>query len=728
MLSTFLKELRRRRTFRTAGLYIVGAWLVMQVADLFFPAWGLPDSALNVLLIAAVLGFPIALVFGWLFDITDEGIVRTPPLNTSDEYEVSALRGKDYAILAALGTMVVVIALGGIGELVTLPSSDETSDVAVSRSAENTIAVLPFANTTRDPDNEAFCDGISEEILHMLGRVTGLQVIGRTSSFSFKNSDFGATRIATALGVHYLLQGSVRRDGDDVRITASLVDKDGRQHWSQQFDRRMEGIFAIQSEIAEIVTATIAPTIAFETDDSYRPDPYVYQSYLAGRELLRKRDDRAIEQLEKATQLDPNYAEAHAELATALMLARTINRDYARAGQVLDTALALKPALPRALAARGLLLSDGPEPDLQRAEEFLRAALTADPVMVDAMNWLGNVVSANGRFEEEFVIRQRAVEIDPLHGVLGINMAMMYAQRGRVADAEHQLQRLLDVPDPPVITYTQLRDFYEETGQIADMIAIEKVLAEKQEHTYFGLSFGYALLEMWPDADYWVKRSQQDLPDFPWIGFGLYGQLLPFWQGNYSLALTQLERGIAAAPDKAAAMEPVTAFVVGVRQALVGRYAEAIVTLEATLADNPLFGSEYEVEAVLALAWAYRQTGDIDRMRATLAPLDATYARLEDAGTDHQSRIVYRYAVSAIVQGSPELALERLSRAVDRGWRRLIVLRHDPRWDSVRGDARFTAMVARLETELADERTKVAASEERRDFIDSFERQFGALQ
>ncbi|MEM1262886.1 MAG: tetratricopeptide repeat protein [Pseudomonadota bacterium] len=721
-MSTFFKELRRRRTFRTAGLYVVGAWLVMQVADLFFPAWGLPDSALNVLLVTAVLGFPIALVFGWLFDITDNGIVRTAPLDAGDEYDAPPLRGKDYAILAALGAMIVVIALGGVSELVRPPEQ------APATAIENDIAVLPFANTTQDPSNDAFCDGISEEILHMLGGVNGLRVMGRSSSFAFRGSEFPAARIAGTLGVKFLLQGSVRRDGDDIRVIASLVDKDGVQHWSQSFDRRMEGIFAIQSEIAEVVTATIAPTVTFEADDAYQPDPYVYQTFLSGRELLRKRDDRAIAELEKAAQLDPNYAEAHAELAIALMIARTAKRDYARAASSIDSALALDPALPRALAAKGLLFFEGPERDLRRAEELLRAALTADPIMVDAMNWLGSVVATGGRFAEEFAIRKRAAQIDPLHGVLGVNLASMYAQRGRVDEAERQFLRLLEVPDPPVGTYVILRGFYRETGQIAKMIGIEKLLAEKRSHTYYGLALGYAVLEMWPEADYWVTRSQQDVHDFPWIGFGLYEQMLPYWQGDYALSLSRIEAGMLRAPEKAAAMQPITDLALGLRQALVGRYDDAIATLEGVIEPGVFHGNDIEADGVLALAWAYRQTGATDKMRTTLAPLNNRFLQAQDARLDNESDSLYRYALSSIVQGDTDTALTTLSRAVDLGLRNLIFVRHDPRWDAVRGDARFATAIARMEAELSDERTIVEATEGRVNFIESFERQFGALQ
>ncbi len=723
MLRTLIQELRRRRTFRTAGLYIVSAWLVMQAADLFFPAWGLPDAALNVLLVSAVLGFPVALIFGWYFDITEHGVVRTPPATADDQDAPLALRGKDYALLTALGVIVVVIGAGGLRDLVTTRTLDHDNQTVASNAGDtgNAIAVLPFANSTADRQNDAFCDGISEEILHKLAGVSGLRVIGRTSSFAFKGSDYSVSRIARSLGVQYLLQGSVRLDGDQLRVTASLVDSNGVQQWSQAFDRRMQGIFEIQAEIAEVVAATIAPTVAYEDTASYVPDPYVYQTFLAGRELLRKRGSGARELLEKTVRLDPEYAAAYAELAIAKM----IGGAYSSAKSDIDTSMALNPGLPRALAARGLWLLESDARDDIRAEEFLNAALAAEPAMVDAMNWLGHVYATQGRDAEEFAIRQRAAQIDPLHGVLGMNLATMYGRRGRFDEAEQQMLRLLEVPIPAQNVYVSLRGFYHEQGRIADMAAIEKALAERKVHMYFGLAHAYALLGMWEESRYWIDRSIADHSTLPFIGYGLYASMITYWQGDYSASLLEFEQGLADNPGKAAAMQPSTTYFLGVRQALAGSFDESLATLEPVLSERPPLQNRWAMDATLALLWSYGMTGRSAEAQALGTQLEQFFDDAARPGKRLNSQEHYAHAVSGLLIGEESAALERLERAIAAGWRERIRIDHDRRWDPLRNDPRFVELMEIVATRLDEERRKVAAIETRVDFIADFERVHG---
>ncbi len=239
------QELRRRRVFRLIGLYIVGAWLVMQVAATFFPAWGIPDAALRYLITAAFLGLPIAIVFSWFFDVTTQGIVRTDGASSTDY----GLKRTDYVILAALAAVSLAVVYGGYEKI----RQSTTAEFTASEKASNSIAVLPFVNLDNDTSTGYFSDGVTEEILHQLAAFKSLRVLGRASSFAFKSSDLSIRRISDILRVRYLLQGSVRRDADQIRVTAQLVDESGFQIWSETFDRRLEGIFSIQKDIANSV-------------------------------------------------------------------------------------------------------------------------------------------------------------------------------------------------------------------------------------------------------------------------------------------------------------------------------------------------------------------------------------------------------------------------------------------------------------------------------------------
>ena len=256
---SLVKDLRRRRVFRLAGLYIVGAWLVIEVASVFFPAWGIPETALRYLFVAAAMIFPVALVFGWFFDITPDGIVRTRAAKPGEQHDLS-LKRVDYAILVAIAGVAVMVLLGSLDKI-TEQIDTSPAARAVGERVANSIAILPFANLDANQDTEYFSDGVTEEILHRLSSSKALQVIGRTSSFAFRNSEDGPARISEILGVEYLLHGSVRRDGDFVRVTARLLDHTGFQVWSQSFDRQLEGIFVIQSEIASTVTSEIVQEI-----------------------------------------------------------------------------------------------------------------------------------------------------------------------------------------------------------------------------------------------------------------------------------------------------------------------------------------------------------------------------------------------------------------------------------------------------------------------------------
>ncbi|MGI9265487.1 MAG: tetratricopeptide repeat protein, partial [Gammaproteobacteria bacterium] len=525
-LIKFFAELRRRRVFRTAGLYIVGAWLIMQAADVFFPAWGLPESALNTLLTTSIVGFPLALVFGWFYDVTTHGIVRTPGSHHHGPDARLPLQRSDYVVLGALLLIAGVIVFEATREIIETPriavSGDLLDEYVPLDKLANSVAVLPFENISNDPDNEVFCDGISEEILNKLAAFTELQVIGRTSSFAFKGSDYRIPRISSLLGVRYLLQGSVRKQGNQLRISAQLVDENGAQQWSDTFDRTLDNIFAIQTEIADLVAGTVVPQIAPHAATNYEPDIAAYQHYLAGRELVRKRlPKQARNELNKAIELDPDFPEAYAEYAVSILLGQLEETDFGPAQRAIDTALELRPGLPRALAAQGLLLQQLREPDWAASEAPLRAALESDPSMVDAMNWLGNALGAKGDNAGALALLEQAARIDPLHETIIANLANSLTKQGQMDRAEQMALRLLDMPQPGRRVFMFLRDFYEATGQLVKMNAIEKSQALTGQHVYYGLARSYALLNLPDDAAAWVERMQRDFPDFFFHGYWL---------------------------------------------------------------------------------------------------------------------------------------------------------------------------------------------------------------
>ncbi|MCH8867018.1 MAG: hypothetical protein IID58_09215 [Proteobacteria bacterium] len=321
----FWQDLRRRRIYRLIGLYVVGAWLVMQVADVMFPAWGIPDTAMRYLVAAAVLGFPIALIFGWFFDITAAGVVRTHGAGSDVAADIR-LTTPDYLILTALIAISAAVIYGSFREILKSADEQPAAALAVDK-PENPIAVLPFVNLSEHADTGHFSDGISEEILHRLSSLKRFRVLGRASSFAFRGSDLGVARISDILRVRYLLTGSVRREANTVRITASLVDDAGFEVWTESFDRELKGIFAIQTKISNRVASELVKEIVMSaTQASGRSTANMdaYNIYFVGRDFLNRRtpnwQSKAADAFHAAIDLDPDFALPYAGLAVATAL------------------------------------------------------------------------------------------------------------------------------------------------------------------------------------------------------------------------------------------------------------------------------------------------------------------------------------------------------------------------------------------------------------------------
>jgi len=718
-LLRFVHNLRRRGVFRTAGLYIIGVWLVMQAADVFFPAWSIPDTAIRVLLAAAVFGFPIVLFFGWTYDLTAKGIVRTPAANEESIDASLRLQRRDFLILGVLAVIVFFIMFDAVQEIAGIPpdapSEKEFVDLAPLEKPANSIAVLPFVNISNEAENEAFCDGISEEILNRLGSVDNLHVIARTSSFAFKNSDYRIPRISALLGVRYLLQGSVRKYGDQLRISAQLVDENGTQKWSGSFDRTQESVFAIQTEIANVVATTIAPQIALRPAPAYEPDVTAYQHFLTGRDLVRKRKiPTAREELGKAIELDPGFAEAHAELAVATLLGKLGKTEFEQAAKAIGAALMLQPGLPRALAAQGLFLQQQKQPDWVASEHLLKEALEGDPHMVDAMNWLSNAFAARKDITESIAMLERAIQIDPLHETIVSNLANEYFNEGDVDRAEQMLLRLLQLPEPGNRVFLSLRELYELTGQLVKMNAIEKQQALTGMHIYYGLALSYAMLDLWKPSAEWNQRMNRDFPEFFFHGYCLAN--VPMWQGDYTEAVRVFERELASRDAEIESLGPYFTYYYGVNLALAGDYAEAVETLKNMFTDVMDDRPIEDYYGRHSLAWSYIQLGEPEVAQPMLAAAEREFSEYFNLVPNPDSRRLYFFAQNAVLMGDHELALDRLQDAVDAGWRGYYIRHHDPRWTALADNPRYQTLMAGVKADVDRQRAVVEQRDAEEDF------------
>lgn len=478
-----LVQARRRRVFRTAGLYVVGAWLLLQIADMAFPALSIPEESIRFVWIAVILAFPVAIAFGWRYDIQDGRVVRTSYVE--DDSPLSLQRA-DFVILGALGIVAIAIVAGSLSEI-----SDTQKPVAPGGLVEPidaaSIAVLPFVAVTAESDDEYLADGISEVLIHQLSNVPGLKVVARTTSFMFKGQNIDARDIGRQLGVAAVLRGSVQRSKDRLRITAQLIDaRSGTHYWSEEFDRQDDDIFAIQDEIArrtveKLPAALLAQIPASRVGGIGTNKREAYESYLKGLEQLRIGSvdslPRALDYFERAIELDDGFNQARVGLlrtyraqnlifqisyAELLVRNQTIPRDILRRD---PTSAHAKNAL--AVADFSLHFPTGSG----EAERLWNEALETAPNDTWILMSYAYFLEWNDRPQEAIRILERALEVDPLEPVVLANAARL----GELAHAQTLREK---VPENPA-GWAVAGEAYLRRGDLARSLEYFRIAEEK---------------------------------------------------------------------------------------------------------------------------------------------------------------------------------------------------------------------------------------------------------
>lgn len=434
-VSSIVSELRRRRVFRVAGLYVVGAWVVLQVFDLAFASWGLPDTTLRFVWIAAIVLFPLALIFGWRYDITPEGVIRTSAASGNEDL---SLKAADYVVLVAFLTVLVAS-----GWLLAGRISDETPAPAMDNLPQRnidplSIAVLPFATRSNVDDTAFFADGIHDDLLTTLSKVAALKVISRTSVLEYRETSKKIREIGRELGVANVLEGGVQQAGDNVRINVQLIDAETDEHlWAHTYDRRLsiENIFDIQSEIVETIATQLAATLSPQERNRIRRDRT--DNLEAFREFARGKQDMAlasfdalndaVAHFDAAINLDPEYVLAHAALANSYASmagtgAISVAEMVAQGRGYIDKAVELDPdnAYVQAVLARFVAVEDA-----SAGEALFLHAIELAPNDVDVLSIYATYLRTARRSEEALPILERALDLDPLS-------VMLYHDLGRV--------------------------------------------------------------------------------------------------------------------------------------------------------------------------------------------------------------------------------------------------------------------------------------------------------
>jgi len=420
---SIVQELKRRNVFRVGIAYAIAAWVLLQIIDVVVPIIEAPEWVSKAMLLLIAVGFPLALLFAWAFELTPEGLKFERDVDRSQSITSNTGRKLDFAII---GVLVIAVVLFAADKFIWSAAPDE-SDAMAKRS----IAVIPFINMSDDPDQAFFSDGISEEILNTLVRAEGISVASRTSSFGYRNHEQGIPVIAEELGVLFVLEGSVRKAGDQLRITAQLIDADQDRHlWSQTYDRGLTDVFAVQSDIANSIARAIRRELGIQSDAEIEvrqmtENMTAYDLYLKGLLAHEHRQETqdlidSARWLEQAVELDPDFAvawEALAAVYATIPYWRVTDRsleEYMRmSNAAADRALTLDPTLAYARGIIGSNRAALPPYDQVGALSQFEAALEIDPKNTTLLNWHGMALQAAGYLEEGLAFQQKCLAVDP---------------------------------------------------------------------------------------------------------------------------------------------------------------------------------------------------------------------------------------------------------------------------------------------------------------------------
>ncbi|MGH8042540.1 MAG: tetratricopeptide repeat protein [Rudaea sp.] len=450
-LHVFFTELRRRNVLRAAALYAAGAWALAQGIAQLAPTVGLPDWTTRWFLVAAIIGFPFWIAFAWFYEFTPTGLKRESKIAPEDSITAHTGRKLDFWIIGILALVVVLLLTD---RFVVHKNGDAIM--------EKSIAVLPLTNDSGDKDQQYFSDGLSEDFINALSQFAGLKVIGRNSAFQFRNSTDDAKTIGTKLGVAHLLEGSVRRAGDTVRITAELINAaDGSTLWSQHYDRPYQDLFALQDDITHAVANELKAKLLDEGGavvQSDRPPSGnldAYADYLRGQfndeSNTEAGDQKAIDFFNQAIRLDPRYAKAHAALSQAwtshaaqYLTGAAMEQAYAKAREAANTALSLDPKLASAHIALAYLLQSA-DFNWSAADAEFRRAVQLDPKNDGAKFMWGVLLATMGKPAPAAQLTQAALARDPLRAISYSWLAQFLGALGRLDEAKAAIRQAIDL-------------------------------------------------------------------------------------------------------------------------------------------------------------------------------------------------------------------------------------------------------------------------------------------
>jgi TolB-like protein len=492
---SFFAELKRRNVIKVAAAYVIVGWLLLQVSDTLVPALHLPGWFHSGVAFILIIGFPIALIFAWAFEMTPEGIRKEKDVDR--EQSITPVTGQKLN-LAIMGLLILAVGYFAFDKFVLDPGRDAAEieaalqgaaevqpAVAESGEPDRSIAVLPFVNMSDDAGNEYFSDGLSEELLNLLAKVPELRVAARTSSFSFKGQNIEIPEIAERLGVANVLEGSVRKAGNQIRITAQLIKADDGFHlWSETYDRELDNIFQIQDDIAAAVVDSLKVTLLGEAPTSTETDPEAYRLYLEGQYFAYQRTpealNRATDLFKRSVKIDTSYAPAWAELAYAYLWSAgsgnmPIDEGNALADRAIEMALAADPDYGWTYYVNGISQNLN-KFDFKKGIESYERAFELDPGNAMIRSTKAFTLAIQGNYEEAVSWMEDAVRVDPVIPELHTYLGGAYWSVNRFDDAIAAYRKALSLSPEYIGNRHRIARIQIQQGKLDE--ALETALSE----------------------------------------------------------------------------------------------------------------------------------------------------------------------------------------------------------------------------------------------------------
>ena len=493
----FFTELKRRNVYKVAVAYAVIAWLLVQAAAIPFPTFEAPAWVMKVFVVVLGAGFVLALIIAWSFEMTPEGMKRTEEVGPNEKLPQWSRRK-----FAALILVIAMAAAALLGYRVYRTNSTSPSPVAPANAPLKSIAVLPFENLSRDPDNAFFAEGVQDEILTRLAKVADLKVISRTSTQRFRSAPSDLREIARQLGVTNILEGSVQKANDQVRVNVQLINAVTDAHlWAEIYDRKLTDLFTVESDIAKTIAETLQAKLTGSEQAAISKKPTAnseaYELYLKGRFFWNKRTaadlPKSVEYFNQAIAKDPNFAVAYSGLADAYLLfpdygVGAPDEFYPKAKEMALKALNLEPSLGAPHAALGAVYTNY-EHDFAKAISEFDRAIQLDPNYATAHQWKTTPLSALGEFDRAIAEDKKAIALDPLSLIVNADLAFNCIFARRLDEAVAQSRKTLEI-DP---------NFHVVSGYLGEALQLQGKLAEALPEFRKGTAgtdepFGQALL------------------------------------------------------------------------------------------------------------------------------------------------------------------------------------------------------------------------------------------